>query len=678
LLFWFLDEFTIHKLKTTVHKVSWENFKGLVYVWGNLKKYNMKQLLFIFLLVISITNSQAQVTPGSPDNFITVWNTLATTSITIPTTGFGYNYNLYWEEISNPTNNGNLLNITGNANITGLTTGANYRVEIAGNFPRFYMNNNSFERLKLSEVSQWGNIQWTSMEDAFNGSSNMNVTATDTPNLTTVINCPRMFAGCSSLNGIGANWNWNTGNITNMVAMFWGATLFNQEIGSWDIGNTVNVQQMFHNAASFNQNIGNWNTSNIENMWQMFNNATSFNQDISNWNTMNVTTMFGMFSGASAFNQNIGNWNTENVTQMHQMFWNATAFNQNIANWNTSNVTNMNSMFNNAASFNQNIGNWNTESLTDLGGMFSGAILFNQPIGNWNTSNVTSLFQTFSNASSFNQDLGNWNLSALTNMSNMLSNSGMDCYNYSQTLIGWAANSNTPNSLGLGASGRQYGTNAVAARDILVNTKGWSINGDAASGTDCSTAAPTPALTVTANMSAFAQTLGVPSPEQSFTVSGSDLTDNITVTAPTNYEVSLTSGSGFASSVQVNQTGGTVPSTTIYVRLNATAVGAHSGNITLTSGALSETVGVTGNTTQNTSGINENALNQLFIFPNPASNSVNLIAAQPTTAVFMSANGAILSTLELNGETTIDVSTYAPGVYFIRTAEGQTVKFVKE
>jgi hypothetical protein len=186
-------------------------------------------------------------------------------------------------------------------------------------------------------------------------------------------------------------------------------------------------------------------------------------------------------------------------------------------------------------------------------------------------------------------------------------------------------------------------------------------------------------LTVNSNsISTFSQTLGTPSSEQSFTVSGTNLTNNITVTAPTNYEISLSSGSGFASSVQVNQTSGTVPTTTIYVRLNAAAVGAYSGDITLTSGALNETVAVTGNTTENTSNLNENTLTLLSIFPNPGSGMITLSVNQPTTAVFMSTNGAILANLELNGETSIDVSTYAPGVYFIRTAEGQTVKFIKE
>jgi hypothetical protein len=67
----------------------------------------------------------------------------------------------------------------------------------------------------------------------------------------------------------------------------------------------------------------------------------------------------------------------------------------------------------------------------------------------------------------------------------MLDNCGMDCTNYSSTLIGWANNINTPNGLNLGASGINYGTNAVSSRNYLLNTKGWTINGDIANGFTC-------------------------------------------------------------------------------------------------------------------------------------------------------------------------------------------------
>jgi len=57
---------------------------------------------------------------------------------------------------------------------------------------------------------------------------------------------------------------------------------------------------------------------------------------------------------------------------------------------------------------------------------------------------------------------------------------------------------------------------------------------------------------------------------------------------------------------------------------------------------------------------------------------LNITVSYPTSAEITASNGAILKTLALEGVKTIDVSTYAPGVYFIRTAEGQTVKFIKE
>jgi hypothetical protein len=85
---------------------------------------------------------------------------------------------------------------------------------------------------------------------------------------------------------------------------------------------------------------------------------------------------------------------------------------------------------------------------------------------------------------------------------------------------------------------------------------------------------------------------GSNSTEHTYTVSGSNLTNDITVTAPADFLVSKTSGSGFASSVTLTQAGGTVASTTIYARYSpASATGA--------SGALNITNSSIGATTQN-------------------------------------------------------------------------------
>ncbi|MBK9016245.1 MAG: DUF285 domain-containing protein [Saprospiraceae bacterium] len=177
---------------------------------------------------------------------------------------------------------------------------------------------------------------------------------------------------------------------------------------------------------------------------------------------------------------------------MTKMFLRAFAFNQPIGDWNTANVTNMSEMFFFAASFNQPIGDWNTANVTNMDAMFLLADDFNQPIGDWNTANVTNMFQMFEGATSFNQPIGDWTLNPAVDLSDMLSNCGMDCDNYSATLIGWSGNPVTPNGRSLGADGRQYGTNAVAARNNLI-AKGWTISGDAPSGQNCGAAPPPPA-----------------------------------------------------------------------------------------------------------------------------------------------------------------------------------------
>ena len=106
---------------------------------------------------------------------------------------------------------------------------------------------------------------------------------------------------------------------------------------------------------------------------------------------------------------------------------------------------------------------------------------------------------------------------------------------------------------------------------------------------------PTPSIVVSPiSLIGFSTTTGTPSLSQNFTASGSNLTDNILITPTSSYEVS-TDNSNFLPSVTLNQSGGTVSNTTVYVRIKSSASpGAANGSIALTSGTASNSVSLSG------------------------------------------------------------------------------------
>ncbi|WP_338766455.1 lamin tail domain-containing protein [Bernardetia sp. ABR2-2B] len=115
-------------------------------------------------------------------------------------------------------------------------------------------------------------------------------------------------------------------------------------------------------------------------------------------------------------------------------------------------------------------------------------------------------------------------------------------------------------------------------------------------GEHCPTA-PTATITITGTpLTAFTTTaLNVPSAEQSYQVSGTSLTTDITVTAPANFEVSRTTAAGFAGSVTIPFADANAGNVDIFVRYNPTAGTSHSGDITNAStGATTQNVAVTG------------------------------------------------------------------------------------
>ncbi|NBX81580.1 BspA family leucine-rich repeat surface protein, partial [bacterium] len=292
----------------------------------------------------SYTESSSNVTPQPA--FVSTWKTDNTstgsstsTQIKLPLESTGtYNFTVFWGDGTQ-----NTITAWDDANATHTyAIAGTYTVTIHGTITGFRFNN-SGDRNKITNISQFGKLNLGNNASYFYGASNLTITATDPLDLTGTTHLGQAFMNCTSLTTAPSMAIWDTSNVTNIFGTFNGATQFNQDIGSWNTAKVEWMGWLFTNS-SFNQNIGNWNTGNVHFFAGMFSDSP-FNQNIGSWNTAKATNMSFMFMRASAFNHNIGDWNTSNVTKMSQMFSGASAFNQNLSLWNVVNVTNMSQMF---------------------------------------------------------------------------------------------------------------------------------------------------------------------------------------------------------------------------------------------------------------------------------------------------------------------------------------------
>jgi len=105
---------------------------------------------------------------------------------------------------------------------------------------------------------------------------------------------------------------------------------------------------------------------------------------------------------------------------------------------------------------------------------------------------------------------------------------------------------------------------------------------------------PSPSITYTESFTSFESCSGNASNSQNSVVSGEYLTADISINAPSGYEVS-TDNSTFSSSLTLSQSSGTVAETTIYLRLTGASTGDFNSNISITSqNATSVEVALTG------------------------------------------------------------------------------------
>lgn len=251
--------------------------------------------------------------------------------------------------------------------------------------------------------------------------------------------------------------------------------------------------------------------------------------------------------------------------------------------------------------------------------------------GNWNASNSTT--GGFYGRTNIPGILGYLHIGAsgiLSNRLTLVNNTGGTLTNLWVSYAGEVNTLNPTSNLrfpewtvvvqGQTNSGLAYstagGTNAFLSAEVTgldisngqTITISWSSDRGAGSGSSrmigmtsvrVATNAPgAPNIGVSGSLTNFTTTAGNASASQSFNASGTDLVDNITVTAPADYEVSL-NNTDFSPSVNLSPSSGTVSPTPVYVRIAASApVGNPAGQVNLAStGATDANVAVTGTVT---------------------------------------------------------------------------------
>ncbi len=142
---------------------------------------------------------------------------------------------------------------------------------------------------------------------------------------------------------------------------------------------------------------------------------------------------------------------------------------------------------------------------------------------------------------------------------------------------------------------------SAVGNNIAVTVTGFTISGIAASNytitqpTGLTANITSATITLTGTLTAFSSCISTPSSPQNFTVSGTNLVGNISLAAPTGYELSTSATGTYSSSIALTPASGTVANTTIFVRLNRATLGSIPGNIVASStNANNQTLGVSG------------------------------------------------------------------------------------
>jgi len=326
---------------------------------------------------------------------------------------------------------------------------------------------------KILNISQWGPLTINS-DRAFGGCSLLDLSATDSPTITSTNGCQYLFDGCSSLTSGGLD-NFDVGLATSLQGMFVNCTGFNDAaVRSFDLTNITSMNSMFYNCDAFDVSLSGMDFTNVGDFRNMFNLTDYFSRHtIEGWTFgTNVQGLFSSYNSGYFDQSNIWNNipNLSSITGARFLFQNSDFDGMNwvtgmnfgyiedaigifyssdfpagftLSGIDFSSVKNFDYAFQYVNQFGPFV---STPSLPDLRGvttglestvaMFERAYYFNEELL-LDTRNVTNMAYMFDNADDFNNggspSISGWDTSKVTTMQGMFE----DASAFNQPIGSW-------------------------------------------------------------------------------------------------------------------------------------------------------------------------------------------------------------------------------------------------
>jgi len=205
---------------------------------------------------------------ANPDagKFISTWKTnntgVSTSSqIRLPLLSTGtYNFTVEWGDGSS-----DVITAYNQSEITHTYSSAGtYTVKISGTCRGFSFNNGG-DKNKITGISQWGTLRLGNGTNGqhFYDAVNLNITATDAPDLSTSSVLALSFRGINSFTGSMADWDFT--GVTNTANMFAFSVNVNPTLGAClsTMGDVQRAYRMFKNCGTFNQDVSDMDISSM-------------------------------------------------------------------------------------------------------------------------------------------------------------------------------------------------------------------------------------------------------------------------------------------------------------------------------------------------------------------------------------------------------------------------------